>query len=234
MEREFFMNKIKRSLKKKNVSLNDERFLKEQFRTIKTTIQFIDSNTDTSIRTIAISSANKGEGKSFCALKLARAFSESGKKVLVIDTDMYNPRISTQLMKQNKQGLSNYLMTSGDYYDFIYETYHEDLFLMPSGPLPQNINQLYQTNKMEELLAQLKKEYDIIILDTPPTLLLNDSRIIGNLCDGVIMVVHNRKTTIMDLKQSVDLLSLSNSNVIGTILNRTLYNRKELDGYSNY
>lgn len=214
--------------------MKDERFLKEQFRTIKTTIQFIYSNTNKSIQTIAISSANKGEGKSFCTLKLAQAFSESGKKVLVIDTDMYNPRISTQLMKQRRRGLSNYLMTSDDYFDFVYETQHDNLFLMPSGPLPQNINELYQNNKMNELLTQLKREYDVIIIDTPPTLLLNDSRIIGNLCDGVILVVNNRKTSIIDLKQSVDLLSLSNSNVIGTILNRTLYNRKELDGYSNY
>lgn len=228
------MNQTKRTLKKINEAMNDERFLKEQFRTIKTTIQFIDLNKKAPLKTIAITSANKGEGKSFCALRLAQDFSESGKKVLVIDTDVYNPRISTQLMKQHKQGLSNYLMTSGDYDDFIYKTNNDNLFLMPSGPLPQNINELYQSNKMKKLLAQLKKEYDLIILDTPPTLLLNDSRIIGSLCDGVIVVVSNRKTRVVELKQSVDLLSLSNCNVLGTILNQTFYNRKELDGYANY
>lgn len=214
--------------------LNEQQFINEQFRTIQTTLQFRSTMEETKIQIISISSANKGEGKSFCALHLAQSFAESGKNVLLIDSDMYNPRLSRQLLRTSNLGLSNYLTSKTIDNEYIVPTIYKNLFFLPSGPLPSQGNELYQTQKIDELFLKLKSRYDIIFIDTPPILLLNDSRLIGSKSDGMILVTYYNKTSSIDLGKAVNLLEVANNRILGVILNRKKYNRKEMDGYSYY
>lgn len=230
-----------RSRKKKSANnnigiqkLNEQHFINEQFKTIQTTLHFINKVQETKLQIISISSANKGEGKSFCALQLAKSFAESGKNVLLIDADMYNPKLSRQLLVNSNLGFSNYLTSKEIDSEYIVSTIYENLFFLPSGPLPPKTNELYQTQKVDDLLLKLKNEYDIIFIDTPPTLLLNDSRLIGSKSDGMILVTYYNKTSVLDFKKAVNLLEVSNTRIFGVIFNRKKYTRKEMEAYSYY
>lgn len=230
---EISYKKRKRKAKKSQKSRNRE-FLMEQFRTIQTTIKFTTSVSNKPVNVIGFTSAEKGDGKSFCALNLARMFAEGGKKVLLIDSDMHNPRISRQLLVAKKLGLSNFLMSDHRFEKYVKRTSFRNLFILPAGPMHPNANELYQTDKMEKLLQSSSDIFDIVIIDTPPALILNYPRLIGSLCDGMVIVASAGKTRVAKLKEVVNLLELANNNVLGVILNKKKYSRKELSEYTYY
>lgn len=220
--------------KRKSKENRDKEFLMEQFRTIQTTLTFTTSIHKKNVTVIGFTSAEKGDGKSFCALHLARMFAESGKKVLLIDSDMHNPKISRQLLVAKKLGLSNYLMSEYRFEKYVKRTSYRNLFILPAGPMHPNANELYQTDKMEKLLQNSSQIFDIVIIDTPPALILNYPRLIGSLCDGMVIVASAGKTRVAKLKEVVNLLELANNNVLGVILNKKKYSRKELSEYTYY
>lgn len=212
----------------------DEKFLMEHMRTIQTTIQFSKVSNEEKIRTIVVSSANKGDGKSFCALNLAKSFAASGKKTLLIDADLYNPRISRQLNYRMKLGLSNYLTDSEEYVGYIKKQSQENLFFLPSGLTSSAPTEVLESVKMDNLINHAKKSFDIVIFDTPPTLVLNDSRVIGSYCDGVILVVSSGKTKKHELLEAVNLIESANNKLLGVVLNRKKYSGKEMGSYLYY
>lgn len=212
----------------------DEKFLMEHMRTIQTTIQFSKVSNEEKIRTIVVSSANKGDGKSFCALNLAKSFAASGKKTLLIDADLYNPRISRQLNCRMKLGLSNYLTDSEEYFGYIKKQSQENLFFLPSGLTSSAPTEVLESIKMDNLINHAKKNFDIVIFDTPPTLVLNDSRVIGSYCDGVILVVSSGKTKKHELQEAVNLIESANNKLLGVVLNRKKYSGKEMGSYLYY
>lgn len=212
----------------------DEKFLMEHMRTIQTTIQFSKVSNEEKIRTIVVSSANKGDGKSFCALNLAKTFAASGKKTLLIDADLYNPRISSQLNCKMKLGLSNYLSDSEEYNSYIKKQSQENLFFLPSGFTSSAPTEVLEFDKMDNLINHAKNNFDRIIFDTPPTLVLNDSRVIGSYCDGVILVVSSGKTKKHELQEAVNLIESANNKLLGVVLNRKKYSWKEMDSYLYY
>lgn len=218
----------------KRGSEKDEKFLMEHMRTIQTTIQFSKVSNEEKIRTIVVSSANKGDGKSFCALNLAKSFAASGKKTLLIDADLYNPRISRQLNCRMKLGLSNYLTDSEEYVSYIKKQSQENLFFLPSGLTSSAPTEVLESVKMDNLINHAKKNFDIVIFDTPPTLVLNDSRVIGSYCDGVILVVSSGKTKKHELQEAVNLIESANNKLLGVVLNRKKYSGKEMGSYLYY
>ena len=226
--------KKKSKKNKENAKIRNKEFLNEQFRTIQTTLTFTSSIHKENINVIGLTSAEKGDGKSFCALRLARTFAEGGKSVLLIDSDMYNPRLSRQLLVAKKRGLSNYLASDEQFEKYIKSTIYTNLFVLPSGPMHPNINDLYQTNKMEKLIKKANKIFDIVIVDTPPALILNYPRLIGRICDGMIIVTSAGKTKVTKLKEVVNILELANNTILGVILNKKKYSRKELRDYTYY
>lgn len=219
---------------KENQKTRNKEFLMEQFRTIQTTLTFTSSIHNEGINVIGFTSAEKGDGKSFCALHLARMFAEGGKKVLLIDADMHSPRLSRQLLVAKKLGLTNYLVSNQKFEKYVKRTSYKNLFFLPSGPMHPNANELYQTDKMQELLQNASQLFDIVIIDTPPALLLNYPRLIGSLCDGMVIVASAGKTKVAKLNEVVNILELANNTILGVILNKKKYSRKELRGYTYY
>lgn len=211
-----------------------KQFLMEHMRTIQTTIQLSKASNEKKIRTIVVSSANKGEGKSFCALNLAKIFATSEKKTLLIDADIYNPRISRQLNCRMKLGLSNYLTGSEEYFSYIKKQSQENFFFLPSGLTSSAPIGVVESVKMKTLINQVKKNFDIVIVDTPPIRVLNDSRIIGSCCDGTLLVVSSGKTKKHELQEAVNLIESANNKLLGVVLNRKKYSGKEMSKYFRY
>ncbi|MBC1813675.1 CpsD/CapB family tyrosine-protein kinase [Listeria booriae] len=209
-------------------------FMAERFRAIMTNLQFMKTETNEPLKSIVFTSAHKSEGKSFCALNLAVAYAKQNKRVLLIDADMHKPKLSSQFKLRYAEGLSTLLSDTEDPMKYIVETEDTNLSVLPSGAIPPNQLELLNTERMQEMIAVWEEAFDLVIFDTPPVLLMNDSRILGSFCDGVVLVVRNGSTKVKDVEASIDLLARAEGRLIGTILNGKKYAAKELKTYSYY
>lgn len=204
----------------------------ERFQNIMTNLQFIKSKKNNTIKSIVVTSANKAEGKSFCIYNLAIAYAKQNKKVLIIDADFYKRKLTNSLKFRRFPGLSTILSNKEDPLSVVNETNIKNLYILPSGIEPPNTIELVNTERMQEILSYYEKEFDCILIDTPPVLLTSESRILGNICDGVILVTKSGETKKKEVLASMTALKLSNSRIIGTILNGKKFNRKEWQNYT--
>ncbi|HNQ21381.1 MAG TPA: CpsD/CapB family tyrosine-protein kinase, partial [Bacteroidales bacterium] len=160
---------------------------------------------DTNIpKIIVVTSTISGEGKTFVAINLGGILALSNKKVLIIDTDLRRPKMSITFNNFNDLGLSNYLLGECNIEQCIKGTEINNLFYFPAGSLPEYPNELLTSSKMDELLENLKKYYDIIILDTPPIGLISDTTKFVLLADTTVYVFrseYSKKEFIVNLEK---------------------------------
>ena len=149
--------------------------ISESFRNVRSNLEFLISKNEGS-KTLLFTSSISGEGKTFCALNLATIYAKSGKKTLVVGADLRKPKLSQNFMYDNNLGLSIYLSNKIQERDkIIFDSQIENLFFIPSGPIPPNPAELVGNEKMLSLLSELKKEYDYIIIDSPPIFIVADA-----------------------------------------------------------
>lgn len=175
--------------------------LAESFRKIKSHLLLRDKNIP---QTIVVTSTISGEGKTFVAINLGGILALSNKKVLIIDTDLRRPKMSITFNNLNDFGLSNYLLGECNIEQCIKGTEINNLFYFPAGSLPEYPNELLTSSKMDELLENLKKYYDIIILDTPPIGLISDTTKFVLLADTTVYVFrseYSKKEFIVNLEK---------------------------------
>ncbi|PMC37366.1 capsular biosynthesis protein [Bacillus sp. UMB0899] len=189
----------------------------EQFRTIRTNIQF--SSADKEIRTIIVTSAGPGEGKSTNTANIAVVFAQQGKRVLLIDADLRKPTVHYTFRTENHIGVSNVLTKQASLEESYTATAQEKLFVLSSGPIPPNPSELLASRGMQVLIENAKEEFDIIIIDSPPVLAVTDAQILSNLADGVVLVVGSGKTEIDAAKKAKELLVSANAKILGAVLN---------------
>ena len=190
----------------------------EQFKTIRTNINF--SMPDEDLRTIVITSTTPGEGKSTSSSNIAVVFAQSGKKVLLVDGDMRKPTVHYTFKLKNVRGLSNLLTRQYDVEEVVQNTEVNGLSVITSGPIPPNPAELLASQTMDRLIEGLLKQYDFIIFDAPPVLSVTDAQIMANKCDGTILVVQTAKTEKDNILKAKEVLVASKANMIGVILNR--------------
>ncbi len=154
------------------VNHNPKSILAESFRSIRTNLQFISSETEAKV--ISITSTVSGEGKTFVCVNLGGIIAYSGKKVIVLDLDMRKPRIHTAFGLDNSKGMSTLLIGKYKVEDVIQKTENENLHIITAGPIPPNPSELVISKVMDEVLEKLKSMYDIIIVDNPPVGLVTD------------------------------------------------------------
>jgi protein-tyrosine kinase len=200
----------------------------EQYRTIRTNIQFSDADQD--IKSILLTSTGPGEGKSTTASNLATVYAQQGLRVLLIDADLRKPTAHYTFRLENHVGLTNVLTKQSTLGQAIQETEVAELFLLTSGPIPPNPAELLASNNMTELLKEMKEEFDMIIFDTPPVLAVADAQILANQVDGSILVVSSGKTDKEAALKAKELLVKANAKVLGAVLN----NRKMEEGSDYY
>ena len=164
-------------------------------------------------------SALPGEGKSTSAANVAIVFAQEGKKVLLIDADMRKPTLHYTFHATNSPGLSGVLSKQWNLKDVLKETNIEGMHLITSGEIPPNPAELLGSESMDALLEEIKRRYDIIILDTPPILGIADAQILSNKCDGTILIISAGSTKKESALRAKNVLQTSRANLIGTVLN---------------
>lgn len=190
----------------------------EQYRTIRTNIEFMAVDQD--IQVILITSATQGEGKSTTSSNLAVAYAQQGKKVLIVDTDMRRPTVHYTFRVANGLGLSSLLTRQAELEKAIMPTKIDNLSILTAGPIPPNPAELLSSRAMERLITQLRDQYDVIILDAPPLLQVADSRITSKLTDGVVMVVGCTTSDRQRVLKAKEQLELAEAKILGVVLNR--------------
>lgn len=196
----------------------------EAFRTLRTNIQFMNSNIR--LKTLLVTSTMPGEGKSWVTSNLAVTFAQAGKKVVLIDADMRKGRLYTIFKVQPRPGLSNYLSKYSDEQeylnlnDYIFPTEVDNLFLMPAGNIPPNPSELLVTMQMKNLIEELKRKVDLIIIDGTPCKLVTDSIILSRIVDSTIIVSSHNETRKDDLERVVRDIKNVGGRLIGVVYNK--------------
>lgn len=191
--------------------------ISEQYRTIRTNIEF--SAVDKDLKTIICTSANPYEGKSTTITNLATTFAQQGKKVLFVDADLRKPTAHRRFQLDNKIGLTSVLTKRHSLERAISLTNVENLWLLPSGPIPPNPAELLGSKSLIDLIEKSKTVFDMVIFDSPPVLAVTDAQILGNLCDGALLVVRSNSTEKEVLQKAKSLLDKANVDILGAILN---------------
>ena len=210
-----------RSKDKKQVNLiaqhNPKSPITEQYRLIRTNIQF--ASVDEDIQTIVVTSAEPNDGKSTTSANLAIVLAQEEKKVLLVDADLRKPSVHYAFSLSNIQGLTSILTKKMSIEKAVMKTDVLNLEILTSGPIPPNPSELLNSRAIESTIHDLKEMYDYIIFDTPPVLVVPDSQIVANKCDGVIMVVSSGKTNKQSAVKAKELLTKANTTVLGVVLN---------------
>jgi len=184
------------------------------------------------LHSILVTSARKGEGKSTTLMNLACAIAASGKKVVVVDTDLRNPTLQRILGTRLKTGLTSVLAGECTLDEALYATSHPGLFLLPSGPMPPNPAELIQSTLMKDLISELEARTDIVIFDSPPTLLVADAMLLAGELDAAIIVTEAGGVTSKEVRQVCEALQLAKTRILGVILNKVMEGPGAY--YSNY
>jgi len=199
--------------------INDPRSASaESFRSLRTAIQV--ASHAGRLRTLLVTSPLFGEGKSTVAYNVAVAFALAGKRVLLLDSDMRKPHLHELFTRPCSPGLSDVLIGKAKASTCIYS--HRTLptlSLLPAGSETIASAELLESNEFDQLLAALTGEYDLIIADSPPILLLTDARVLSEKFGATIAVVRARQTTRTVLKSLSSVLELSGSRAVGLVLN---------------
>lgn len=189
----------------------------EAFRSIRTNLQFLPQNEKS--RVISITSSVSGEGKTTISAKLAEIIAQTDKKVIVLDLDLRKASVHKEFGIPNNIGMSNYLTHQNTLEEVIKKTNAANVDVITTGILPPNPSELILTDTMKNLLDELKKSYDYIIMDTPPVGLVTDALILMNYSDISFTVVRANYTR-KEFIKNLDRLSKEHShNHVGMILN---------------
>ena len=188
----------------------------ESYRTLRTNIQY--SSFDKEIRVIVVTSSEAGEGKSTTAGNLAISFSQAQKKTIIIDCDLRKPSLHKKFRISNMSGLSDILKGKENLHQTVH-AFNSYLDVLTSGKIPPNPSEMLGSRAMEHLLEILKKEYDIIILDSAPLQAVTDAQILSTKADGTILVVKAETTKRDSVRQAKELLQKVDANILGVVLN---------------
>lgn len=170
---------------------------------------------------LQVSSPLPGDGKSTISGNLACSIAQSGKRTLLIDCDLRRPQITDNFDSSEKRGLTDVLNDTCDLPDAIHDTPLTTLKLMPSGPIPANPAEALSLPEMSELLDVLRDEFDYIILDTPPLLVVTDPSILASMVDGVVLALKIRRKSKPNVKEAASILRNVGARVLGVVINNS-------------
>ena len=194
--------------------------ISEDIRTLRTNLDF--SLTANNEKVVMITSSNTSEGKIFISSNLGTCFAQNNKKVLLIDADLRLGRLHKIFNVSNKMGLSNLILNYNfevKYENFIQKTNVNGLFVIPRGIVPPNPSELLGTEKFEDIIHDLKKIFDCIIIDATPINGLSDALILTRNVDEVVIVCKYGKTDLGDLEECKKALLNADAKIAGVVIN---------------
>lgn len=210
-------NKVQDNKRKLITILDPKSPISEQYRTIRTNIQF--SSVDQEFKSIMVTSSAPGEGKSTTVSNLAVVLAQQGKKVLLIDADLRKPTVHYTFNATNTYGFTSVLTKQMTIFQAAKETKIDNLMILTSGPIPPNPAELLASKSMEQFFEEAYREYDVLLFDTPPALAVADAQILANRCDGTILVVYSGKTEKDMVVKAKELLQSAQGKLLGVVLN---------------
>ena len=193
-------------------------YLREAYKMLRTNVTFSLAGVD-GCKVIAVSSSSQREGKSTTAANLALSFAQAGQKVILIDCDLRKPKIARLLSMSAEDGLVNALMDASKLEESIvpYEDTKMDVLLC--GTIPPNPSELLGSERMKQLLALLRGQYDYIVLDTPPINVVTDAVVLRSVVDGYLFVVRANQSERGEILHALDQLDYAQAKVLGFVLN---------------
>jgi len=217
-------------------STHPNSLISEAFRQIRTCLQF--SGPASQRRTLLITSALPEDGRTTVALNLAASAARNGRKVLVVDANFRQPMIRTLFTAAPEGGLSTALVGQANWRDMLLEI-EPNFTVMASGPLPPNPGELLGSEQMSAIISEMVSDYDQIIFDAAPCLLVTDATALSALVDGVLLVVRAGSNTYGIVQRARDMLHRIGGHVVGVVLNavKTVaggYLRKNYEAFYDY
>jgi capsular exopolysaccharide synthesis family protein len=204
----------------------------EAMRQLRTNLQFVD--VDRPLKSLVVTSALPGEGKSSTAINLGIAFAESGKRVILVDADLRRPKLAEYLGLEGAVGLTNLLAGQISINDALQPWGGSGLWVLPSGYVPPNPSELLASRNMADLLAALSGGFDVIIIDTPPLLPVTDAAVMATVADGCLLVTRHAKTTVTQATNAAAALTAVGARLHGCVLNRAPHKGRSAYTYYSY
>lgn len=189
----------------------------EAYRSLRTALLLSSAE---ELKVVTVTSAETGEGKTTTATNLAVVLAQLGHSVLLIDADLRKPRLHHVFGVSNRLGLVNCLTGGLAAEEACQRVEVPDLYLLPSGPIPPNPAELLASQRMRDLLDQVRRRFEFVVADTPPSLAVADATIVGSISDGVLLCLRAGKVLREDARACRDRLLLSELKILGTVLNR--------------
>ena len=175
------------------VTRTSRRFISEQFRIIRTNLQYIIGNKEKTV--IMVTSSFSGEGKSFVSTNMGAVMAVSGKKTVIIEFDIRKPKIISGLDLKRKMGITNYIIGKASFEELLVRVEEvDDLYVIPCGPIPPNPAELLLDKKLDELMKEVMANFDVVILDTAPVGLVSDALGLGRFADCTLYIVRQGHT----------------------------------------
>lgn len=191
-------------------------FIAAQFRKLRASLTFL--GIDSKRKKILITSTISGEGKSFVAANLGISLALTGKKVILLEFDLSNPSLSKKFNINANKGLTNYIMGEREPEEIIKRTKaNENLFIIPSGPIPENPSEMILDSKVEELLVYLNGIFDYIIIDTAPVGPMTDAYILSSYCDATLYIIRHKYTPkrfVQRIDEEIKINHLNNAAIV--------------------
>jgi len=208
----------------------------EAYKSTRTSLIF--ANTEEGCNIIAFTSSAPGEGKTITCINMAITLAESGKRVLVIDSDMRKPQVAASLKLSSVPGLSELLAGVIDMNlsaDCCRQrTEHRNLDIIAAGAIPPNPAELIACPRTAKLFEKLSKEYDYILIDTPPCLVVTDALLYKDYVMGYVAVIRANRSRTDTTERLVERFNQINARLIGFILNDRVHKEKSYKRYNQY
>ena len=202
----------------------------EAFRILRTNISLKDF--DSKLKVINVISTSAQESKSTTVLNLGYVFSQLGKKVLIMDLDLRLPSIHKKLRLKNKNGITDVISKTIGFDEAVIH-YTQKMDVLLSGTKNPYASEFIQSKAFSSTLDELKKRYDMILIDCPPVGLVTDGVIASTLCDGTIMCIASGRNDKKDLERTKDLLEQFDVNILGIVMTRMPVAKKYYSKYGS-
>jgi capsular exopolysaccharide synthesis family protein len=175
------------------VKKSSRRFIAEQFRIIRTNLQYVLPNKEKAV--ILVTSSTSGEGKSFISTNIGAVMAVAGKKTAILEFDIRKPKVMASLGLPRKSGITNYIIGKSTYEELpIPVTGVENLYVIPCGPVPPNPAELLLDERLAELIEKVREEFDMVIIDTAPVGLVSDAIMLSKFADASLYIVRYNYT----------------------------------------
>ncbi len=207
--------------------------ISEAFRSLRTNLQF--ASIASPIHTLLVTSPSPEDGKSTIVGNLACVFAQGGRKVVVVDSDLRRPRVHKIFQLQNRLGLTDqFIHPQENLNGAVQPTEVKNLYALTSGSLPPNPSELLGSQRMVEIVQALEAQFDLVIMDSPPSLVVTDANVLANRADGVIVVIRPSITKRAAIKHTIEQLEQVKANIVGVVLNGVDVKKSRYNYYRGY